>query len=126
MTDDKKSYRVTDRRQFTLEGEPVADAEREAEAAEPEPSRPDRAVGEPPPADFIGFILSLGAQASVLLGGTEGNEPDLKGAKWLISILEMLREKTEGRRTPEETEALDTILYELRLGYVKRAGAGGA
>jgi hypothetical protein len=81
-----------------------------------------------PQATFTAFVMSLGAQASMLLGGVEGAQADLDGARWLISILEMLREKTEGRRTAEETEALDAILYELRMGYVhaQRSRAGGA
>ncbi len=125
MTDEKKSYRVTDRRHSILE-----------EPAEPEPtaapetdrsSTPvgDPSSGEPGPVSFIAFVMSLGAQASLLLGGVEGAPPDLSGAKWLISILEMLRDKTEGRRSQEETQALDGILYELRMGYV-RAQAGRA
>jgi hypothetical protein len=38
----------------------------------------------------------------------------------------MLREKTEGRRTPDEDQVLEGILYELRMGYVKKAGVSGA
>ena len=69
---------------------------------------------------------SLGAQAGLLLGGEEGAPPDLNGAKWLISILEMLRDKTEGRRTQEETDSLEAILFELRMAYIERTRAGGA
>jgi hypothetical protein len=112
MSDDKKSYRVTDRRHSTLEQEPSEPSP----AAEPE---------TPGPVSFTAFVMSLGAQAGLLLGGEEGAPPDLNGAKWLISILEMLRDKTEGRRTAEETESLDAILYELRMAYVERTRAGG-
>jgi hypothetical protein len=134
MTDEKKSYRVTDRRHSSAEGEeaPGTASVAEAPASEPapetvaEPGLGDpTAGGQPAAADFAAFIMSLGAQASLLLGGVEGEPPDLKGARWLISILEMLRDKTEGRRTSSETEALEAILYELRLAYVQRARAGG-
>ena len=50
----------------------------------------------------------------------------LEDVRGLISILEMLKDKTEGRRTPEEDRILEGILYELRLGYLARAGVGGA
>ena len=130
MTDEKKSYRVTDRRHFTPEGDAVA-----TDSAAVEPETDDTAAvsdvhasaagPEEPPADFLGLIVSLGTQASALLGGVEGIEPDLRGARWLISILEMLQGKTEGRRTAEETEALQTLLYELRMAYVKRTRTGG-
>ena len=126
MTDESKSYRVTDRRHGVHSEDASPEVEAPASAA-PETPAPapgsDENVPEPP-ADFVGFIVSLGAQAGMLLQSTEA--ADLKGAKWLISILEMLRDKTEGRRTEEESRALDTLLYELRLGYVKRSRAGGA
>jgi len=118
MTDEKKSYRVTDRRHSTLES-----------PAEPEPPESAAPRGAPesetPPVSFAAFVMSLGAQASLLLGGVEGAPPDLNGAKWLISILEMLKGKTEGHRTQEETDVLDGILYELRMGYVQRSRTGG-
>jgi hypothetical protein len=44
----------------------------------------------------------------------------------VIGLLEVLRDKTEGRRTPEEDGLLDSILYELRMAYVARTRAGGA
>jgi hypothetical protein len=37
----------------------------------------------------------------------------------IIDLLLLLRERTEGRRTLEESQALDEILYELQLGYVR-------
>jgi hypothetical protein len=38
----------------------------------------------------------------------------------------VLREKTEGRRTPDEDRILEGILYELRMAYVAGTRAGGA
>jgi hypothetical protein len=132
MTDEKKSYRVTDRR-HTSEASESPDSSEEStttpaspSAVADEPRSRAEAPGEAPSADFLGFIVSLGAQASVLLAGGEGAPPDLKGAKWMISILEMLHDKTEGRRSAEETETLEALLFELRLAYVKRAQSGGA
>jgi len=129
MTDEKKSYRVNDRRHFTPEGDAVATdsgaAEPETEGVGAAPDAHAPGAGPEPPADLVALIVSLGTQASALLGGVEGIEPDFRGARWLISILEMLQNKTEGRRTAEETEALETLLYELRMAYVKRTRTGG-
>ena len=49
----------------------------------------------------------------------------LAEARSLIGILEMLRDKTEGRRTPREEEVLEGLLYELRMAYVARAREAG-
>ena len=35
-----------------------------------------------------------------------------------IDLLLLLREKTEGNRTPEETQLLDELIYDLQLRYV--------
>jgi Domain of unknown function (DUF1844) len=82
------------------------------------------------PADFGQFLLSLATQASLLLAGQglpEGTDPAqaLEGARSIISILEMLREKTEGRRTARESELLEGLLFELRMAYVGKSRASG-
>jgi hypothetical protein len=83
-----------------------------------------------PALDFAGLLLSLGAQASLLLGMADEDEagapPDLPGAQAIIALLEVLREKTEGRRTPDEDRILQGILYELRMAYVSRTRTAGA
>ena len=80
--------------------------------------------------DFVGLLLSLGTQASMMLGmaappGERPGPPDLAGARSIISLLEILRDKTDGRRTTEEDEVLDGLLYELRMQYVALARKGG-
>jgi hypothetical protein len=152
MTEEKKPFIVSDRRHFTPEGEARAtEAERpEAEerpgppaaatpptpaavAPPPEPMLADdpEAAGEPgPPADFVSLLLSLGAQAAYLLGGGPPGEPageaDPEGARAYISLLEVLKDKSEGRRTPEEDQVLDGLLYQLRMAYVARTRMTGA
>lgn len=80
--------------------------------------------------DFVGLLLSLGTQASMMLGGRGPGErpgpPDLGGARSIISLLEILAAKTEGRRTAEEDEVLEGLLYELRMQYVALARKGGS
>ena len=150
MSDDSKPFTVNDRRLFTREGEkredvetpPSAPAQSPASPPLPTPAPPSAQGGQAPAAahpdergarqlDFVGLLLSLGAQASMLMaGGVEGGGeppgPDLPGARAFISLLEVLKEKTEGRRTAEEDEVLDSLLYELRMGYVALSRAGGA
>lgn len=144
-----KPFTVNDRRHFTPEGQPRQEdvpGEDGASSTEPEPSptRPDpspsppepsparpRAAGSPPKADLASFVISLATQATFLLDGRglpEGAPPEegLSGAQSIISILEMLQEKTEGRRTPEETGLLEGLLYELRMAYVAKARVSGA
>jgi hypothetical protein len=137
-----KPFTVNDRRHFTPEGQPRQEgAEDEAAPppgeSEPSPSQPDaspsrpRSAGAPPKADFASFVISLATQATFLLDGRglpEGTPPEegLAGAQSIISILEMLQDKTEGRRTPDETGLLDSLLYELRMAYVANARVSGA
>ena len=107
---------------------PPADSE---PPPEPEAPRGPTAQESPTgaPADFGQFLLSLGAQAGMLLAGQglpEGADPAeaLGGAHSIISILEMLQTKSEGNRTPEEAQILDGLLFELRMAYVEKTRGG--
>ena len=145
MTEEKKPFTVSDRRHFTPEGEARAVEEKASEAPRPtaqasapprpEPAQPaapgpeDDEVGGPYPVDFTGLLISLGTQAALLLGGGppgEGPEPDPEGARAFITLLEVLQEKTEGRRTPEENQVLESLLFQLRMEYVSRTQVKGA
>ncbi|HSB62099.1 MAG TPA: DUF1844 domain-containing protein [Vicinamibacteria bacterium] len=130
-----KPFTVSDRRHFTADGQPREDppaSEPGRSAAEGTASPGGLPAGGPPPeADFTSLVVSLATQASLLLGGhglPEGAAPGegLAGARSLISILEMLQEKTEGRRTPAESAVLENLLYELRMAYVAAAKGAGA
>jgi hypothetical protein len=76
---------------------------------------------------FSTFILSLNTAALVHLGElpdpiTKKKEVNLTLAKQTIDTLEMLKEKTKGNLTLEEEKLLQSILYELKLKYVKLVG----
>jgi hypothetical protein len=106
-----------------------AEAPRESASSAPPSDGPE--TQEAGPADFGQFLFSLGAQAGMLLSGQglpEGADAGeaMAGARSIISILEMLKEKTEGRRTAQEDEILEGLLYELRMAYVERSRAGGS
>lgn len=146
MTEEKKPFTVSDRRHFTPEGEarsvedipapapPAPPAEPPAAPRQASPpaqqSAPTPEQGHTYPLDFTGLLLSLGTQAAMLLGGgdpTEGGPPpDADGARAFITLLEVLQEKTQGRRTPEEDQILESLLYQLRMEYVTRTQVKGA
>lgn len=128
MDQAEPNLKVTDRRHFTAEGELKADI------PEPAPSTPVEAssaspssaeAGAPSPKDeasspvsFSSFIISLATQAADYLGG---EQKDLGAARQMISALEMLKDKSEGRRTEEESRILEAILFDLRLAFVGSA-----
>ena len=80
----------------------------------------------PPEADFSFFITTLALQASIALGqvpnpSTNQKEDDVSQAKFLIDTLGMLKEKTNGNLTPDESGLLENVLYELRIQYVAKS-----
>jgi hypothetical protein len=103
--------------------EPGIEATPPAGAADPDG---DEERGSRFPSDLLGLLISLGAQGSMLLmGGPEGEPPELDGARSLIELLGVLKEKTEGRRTPQEDQLIDGLLYELRMAFVQATRAAG-
>ena len=95
----------------------------------PDDARGARRPSPPGPVDFSQFLLSLGAQAGALLSGAGAEEgiraeDALAHAQSIISILEMLEDKTRGRRTPDEDRLLEELLFELRMAYVQKRRAG--
>jgi hypothetical protein len=136
---EKRGFKVEDRRRFSDSGEARPDAPpeapREAPARPAAPGdKPPEAASPPPqsgqqeaalPLNFSTFILSLSTQALVHLG--EIPNPidnklgtDLLAAKHMIDILGILKEKTKGNLDDSESGLLDTVLYDLRLKYVER------
>jgi hypothetical protein len=132
---EKRGFKVEDRRRFSDTGEarpeapnevperPAARADKPTEtAAPPSPSQQHEAAL---PLNFSTFILGLSTQALVHLGeilNPIDNEfaTDLLAAKHMIDILGILKEKTKGNLDNSESGLLDTILYDLRLKYVER------
>lgn len=84
------------------------------------------AVSEP---DFNFFITTLSLQASIDLGqvqnpATGKKEENLTQAKFLIDTLGMLKEKTKGNLTNQESDFLENALYELRMQYISKTQGG--
>jgi hypothetical protein len=132
MSQSDKSFTVRDRRHFTPDGRSREELEAAAPGSPTSPSAAPAAPGPPvnhPAADFSEFLLGLAAQARVLLSGEGvpegiGRTEALGGVRSVISILEMLEDKTRGRRTEGEEALLDGLLFDLRMAYVERAKAG--
>jgi len=83
--------------------------------------------GPLPPADLTFLIGTMYMQGAIALGllpnpVTSKQEVRPDQAKHTIDLLMMLQQKTEGNRTAEETEELETVLHELRLAYVTTQG----
>jgi hypothetical protein len=113
MSDEAKHFTVTDRRHFTADGAP------RQEDAPVEPERPAAPDAAPLPGDLVPLFLSLASQAGVLLNPEGGAErPDLRGAQAVISLLELLQDRTQGRRTADEEAVLSEILFNLRMAYL--------
>jgi hypothetical protein len=134
MSETDKPFTVSDRRHFTPEGRPRDEAEEApAEEAAPAKNEPqtERAGPTGARADLSTFLVGLAAQAGAFLSGEglpEGMDSAeaLEGARSVIAVLEMLKDKTEGRRTAAEEALLDELLFQLRMAYVEKTRAGGS
>ncbi|MCM8789640.1 MAG: DUF1844 domain-containing protein [Candidatus Omnitrophica bacterium] len=79
----------------------------------------------PPEPDFKFFVTTLALQASIALGvvpnpATNQKKEDSAQAKFLIDTLGLLKEKTKGNLTQEESAFLEDVLYELRMQYISK------
>jgi len=91
----------------------------------PQAREPKSPTYGPPTPDLASLFLMVAHSALVHLG--EGGDPsapsqpdDLAEARYAIDLLALLQEKTSGKRTPEESQLLEALLYDLRLRYVDR------
>jgi hypothetical protein len=150
-SEDKRGFKVQDRRRFSAEGEAKEAGDNDAPSASSEPldikprpaspgpeetSRPqaetaqpaaNRPSSEPPPElTFAAFLWSLSEQAMAALG--EIPDPmsgkvthDLVMAQQMIDIIIMLRDKTRGNLDHHEEALIKEILSGLQMKYVELA-----
>jgi len=133
---DKKDFVIKDKRIFAegKEDQPIkeetekpldeATAEESESAAAQEQERTDYQL---PKINFATFIFSLNHSVLVHLGvmddPTSGKKVrNLPIAKQTIDILGMLEEKTQGNLEEDEEKMLKSILYDLRMIYIKEKG----
>lgn len=73
---------------------------------------------------FIEFVLMQAQQVALMLGqmpGPDGKamQPNLPVARIFIDQLDMIREKTRGNLTTEESDLLNKILSDLQMAFVE-------
>jgi hypothetical protein len=131
--EERRGFRVTDRRRFSESGEARDETQPDppSAAAPPaeEPARRSAPPAEDEPVTFSSFILGLSTQVLLHLGEipnpvTGQVEPDLEAAKHVIDILGILEQKTRSNLEPGEESLLGSVLYDLRLRYVELARRG--
>ncbi|MBI4590806.1 MAG: DUF1844 domain-containing protein [Candidatus Rokubacteria bacterium] len=81
----------------------------------------------PPEPDLAALFILLANSALLNLGETPEApggvaSMDLAQAKFSIDLLRVLKEKTEGNRSPDESQLLEGILHDLRLRFVRAVG----
>jgi Domain of unknown function (DUF1844) len=136
MADDE-AFKVTDRRRRDDIDEAPATPAPPHPAAPPPATAPAGAAapGQAAPLqggpDLQGLFIMLASSALVNLGEAADPETgerglDLEHAKDAIDLLSLLRVKTEGNRTEQESHLLEEMLYDLQLRFVRAAkGAVG-
>ena len=132
MVEEEKGFIIKDKRTFSQETAEKSTAEKSTE----EPQKTEEEIGKEqeaaaeeeetqlPEVNFATFIFSLSSSALLHFGEipepTSGTKKkNLPMAKHAIDILGMLEEKTKGNLTPDEEQLFKSILYDLRMRYVK-------
>ena len=140
MSDSDDTFRVTDRRRRddATEGSPRPAAE--PPSPPPTSSSPAQAARASTPSEsrseadtersLTGLFMMLASSAVVAMGAAPDPvsgqiRRDLEQATEVIDLLILLREKTEGNRTSEETRILDQLVYDLQLRYVSARKVAG-
>ena len=137
MADDE-TFRVRDRRRRDDADDDTAASPPPEPARPPEPMAPPSRSEAPGPRlvgpstapqespDLRGLFIMLARSALVNLG--EAADPatgervlDLEQAKEAIDLLALLRIKTNGNRTDQESHLLEEMLYDLQLRFVNAA-----
>lgn len=123
-----KGFVVKDRRVSAQrekgEEKPKEEVKREEPPKKDEPSGKEVPL---PEINFNNLILSLSTSALIQLGEiqdpqTNQSAKNLSLAKQTIDLIGMLKEKTKGNLTPDEERLLDSVLYDLRMRFVRAKG----
>jgi hypothetical protein len=137
--EDEKSFVIKDRRRFDDSGEARPETPREETPAKPQEPKPEAQAAEPrqdekaqgpsteqsfPELNFSTFVFSLGTSAMYHFGDfpdpvTKKAERNLEAAKQTVDILAILKDKTKGNLSEDEERLLESLLYELRMRYVR-------
>jgi hypothetical protein len=135
MSENPKTIKVVDRRLFTADGEIRDDVKDEVTAPDaPAPEASAAIPPEQPPAPepasptspaFLALLDMLAQTGLVYLEGvpdaTGRRQPNVAGARQIVDALLALRDKTRGKLSFEETDALEGIIGELQLVFTRLA-----
>ena len=123
--DREQGFVVKDKRFSAMKDEADSEAREEIPREEPQ-AREERADQDIPlpEINLTNFLLSLSTSVLIQLGEvqdpmTNQIEKNLPIAKQTIDLLGMLREKTKGNLTPDEEKLFESLLYDLRMRYVR-------
>ncbi|MCS6960967.1 MAG: DUF1844 domain-containing protein [Deltaproteobacteria bacterium] len=143
MSENPQKFKVIDKRRFDEEGneksteteefnhEDLFESHAQVEATsdkldsrmsniEQNEAQKDEKKGEG--ISFASIVLSLTSQTLIHLGevaGVPGAPIDLEAARNTIDVLDLLREKTKGNLTAEESELLENAVRSLKFKYVE-------
>lgn len=117
-------FTVVDRRRRADEPVPPRESPPPPSAQPAPPGELVESPGGHPRADLASLCVMMYSDALVHLGQvpdpvTGQPQVDLEQARFAVDLLAMIKEKTEGNRTAEESMLLDEILTTLRMGFVR-------
>jgi len=123
MADDDKPKIIIDEDWKSQVQREKEEARKKAEEA---PKPEEKPAPEAEEASFEGLVSGLAMQAMIALGVLAPRDAkevmiDLRGAKYVIDLLIVLRDKTKGNLTPEEQGYLAESLADLQQTYVLRS-----
>ena len=126
----EKGFTVRDKR-FSAKKEGEVDSQTQEEGKKEETQKQKEDISRKdaplPEITFVNLIFSFSTSVLIQLGEiqdplTQKSDKNLPLAKQTIDLIGMLKEKTKGNLTPDEEKLIETVLYDLRMRYVKAAG----
>jgi len=131
--EEEKGFVIKDRRSLDEKGDLKESPPKEKkpeeksvkqEAGKQEPAKEQEQRIPLPEVSFNSLIFSLSSSALLHLGEiqdpyTGQNKTDLPLAKHTIDLIALLKTKTKGNLTDEETKFLESVLADLRWRFVK-------
>lgn len=86
------------------------------------PETPD-SIGQP---SFLDLLATLAEPVTIYLGDVElpdgKSAQDLRLARFYIDLLVVLRDKTQGNLSAQESAVLEDLVYRLQMRYVQKRG----
>lgn len=137
----EEGFKVLDRRKFTITGEVRTDLPPEQQTpppkTEPQKQQPPKTAKKQQTGgagtssadlsgEFAAFLMSLANTAMMYMEAAKDPaagrfEQNISAAKQMIDWLGILKTKTEGNCTAEESHLLESLLYELRMQYLAKS-----